>query len=437
MEFLQSSPEYEQLVLEKNPYIAHAEGIAEYGADTDPVAKSREVGMDVSIDIGKAHIKNRLVKPAMSEQLGDKNNNPKGDELAALYRRWAEGGIGLMITGNIMVDRNALGEPSNVVLDEQSDLGQFRTWVNGGKVNNVKLFAQLNHPGKQIPKFLNSKPMAPSPIPIGGPLASGFNPPREMTVADIERVIGQFATAARLAKEVGFDGIELHGAHGYLINQFLSPVHNKRKDEWGVPTKFVYEVYKAVRGEVGYDYPVMIKLNSSDFEKGGYSEDDAINVMMQMEKERIDAIEISGGTYQSQSMTGEGQSGKGGYFVEFARGAKNKLNVPVIVTGGFQNREHIAVAIEDAVDMVGIGRALILDPDMPRKIMDGDAHEFQSDMRRGSWKYLNTISMLSWFEVQMERIAQGKKPDPDMHVTRAAWHALTHVGLKAFAPRRG
>ena len=204
-----------------------------------------------------------------------------------------------------------------------------------------------------------------------------------------------------------------------------------------MPTKFVYEVYKAVRNEVGYDYPGMIKLNSSDFEKGGYSEDDAITVMLQMEQERVDAIEISGGTYQSQSMTGEGQSGKGGYFVEFARGAKNKLKVPVIVTGGFQDREHIAAAIDDAVDMVGIGRALILDPDMPRKMMDGDSSEFQSDMRRGSWKYLNTISMLSWFEVQMERIAQGKEPDPDMHVTRAAWHALTHVGLKAFAPRRG
>lgn len=393
--------------------------------------------IDTPIRIGTVQVKNRLVKPAMSEQLGDKNSDPKSDELAALFHRWAEGGVGLMITGNIMVDRNALGEPSNVVLDDLSDLEKFRSWIRGGRANDVKLFAQLNHPGKQIPKFLHAQPMAPSPIPIRGPLASGFNPPREMTAEDIARVIGQFATAARLAKEVGFDGIELHGAHGYLINQFLSPLHNQRQDEWGVPTKFVHEVYKAVRGEVGYDYPVMIKLNSSDFEKGGYSEDDAINVMLLMEQERVDAIEISGGTYESQSMTGEGQGSKGGYFVKFARGAKSRLKLPVIVTGGFRDRGHIVAALEDAVDMVGIGRALILDPDMPAKIMTGQTHEFQNDMRRGSWKYLNTISMLSWFEVQMERIAEGKEPDPDMHVTRAAWHALTHVGLKAFAPRRG
>ena len=189
-----------------------------------------DTSMDAPIDIGTAHIKNRLIKPAMSEQLGDRNNNPKGDELAALYHRWAEGGIGLMITGNIMVDRNALGEPSNVVLDEQSNLEQFRMWVKGGRSNDVKLFAQLNHPGKQIPKFLHTQPMAPSAIPISGPLASGFNPPREMTIEDIARVIAQFAPPARLAKEVGFDAIELHGAHGYLINQFLSPAHNKRKD---------------------------------------------------------------------------------------------------------------------------------------------------------------------------------------------------------------
>lgn len=392
--------------------------------------------MDRPIDIGSVRIKNRLMKPAMSEQLGDRNNNPKGAELAALYRRWAQGGIGLMLTGNLMVDRQALGEPSNIVLDAHSDLEPFRVWVKGARTRGAKLFAQLNHPGKQVPKFLESEPMAPSPIPIGGPLASGFNPPREMTVEDIERVIAQFALAAHLAKEVGFDGVQLHGAHGYLINQFLSPAHNKRSDEWGEPTRFVHEVYKAVRVAVGNEYPVIIKLNSSDFEKGGYSEDDAIAVMLEMEEAGIDAIEISGGTYESQAMTGEGQA-KGGYFVEFARGAKNRLAVPVIVTGGFQTRDHIVAALEDSVDLVGIGRALILDPDMPRKIMAGDTSEFRNHMRHSAWKYLDTISMLSWFEVQMLRLAEGRQPAPELHVSKAAWHALTHVGLKAFAPRRG
>ncbi|MFV0338087.1 MAG: NADH:flavin oxidoreductase/NADH oxidase family protein, partial [Chthoniobacterales bacterium] len=394
------------------------------------------------IKIGSLEIKNRLFKPAMSEQLADKYHNPKGELLGTLYHRWSQGGIGMMITGNIMVDQNALGEPSNVVLDEHSDLAAFRTWIKKGRANGTRIFAQLNHPGKQVPKFLDSQPMAPSPIPIQGPLAAGFNPPREMTSEDIQRVIGLFAQAASLSKEVGFDGIELHGAHGYLINQFLSPKHNQRKDEWAEPTKFILAVYHAVRAAVGDDYPVIIKLNSSDFEKGGYSEDDAIKVMLEMEKAGIDAIEVSGGTYEAQVMMGEGDENvaakpRGGYFLKFARGAKTQLKIPVFVTGGFRSHSHVLQALEDGVDMVGIGRALVLEPDFPNKIMAGEEGEFQNDIRRSCWAYLNTISQLSWWESQMLRIATGEEPDPELHIARAAWHAFTHVGIKAFAPRRG
>lgn len=392
--------------------------------------------IDAPVRIGGLLVKNRLFKPAMSEQLADRKNNPRAHLMAALYRRWAEGGIGLMTSGNLMVDRGALGEPSNVVLDEKSDLQAFRDWVGGARAGGVKFFAQLNHPGKQIPKFLHSRPMAPSAIPIQGPLAAGFNPPREMTAADIERVIALFAQAARLAREVGFDGIQLHAAHGYLINQFLSPRHNRRKDEWAEPTRFLLAVLNAVRTAVGNDFPVIVKLNSSDFETGGYSETDAIAVMKRLESAGIDAIEISGGTYESQAMTGEGQ-GKGGYFVDFARGARTQLRIPLIVTGGFQSRAHILDALQDGVDMVGIGRALVLDPDLPNRVMAGETGEFRNHMRRSGWTRLDSVAMLSWFEMQMLRLARGKTPKPDMHVARAVWHALTHAGPKAFAPRRG
>ena len=212
-----------------------------------------------------------------------------------------------------MVDRNALGEPSNVVLDEHSDLDAFRHWVSNSQTSGTAFFAQLNHPGKQIPKFLDNQPMAPSEIAIEGPLADNFKLPRAMTDNDIVRVIDQFALSARLAKEVGFDGIQIHGAHGYLINQFLSPKHNQRNDKWREGLLFLVSVYRRVRREVGDNFPIILKLNSSDFEQGGYSEDDAIQVMTRMELEGINAIEISGGTYESQSMTGEGQQA-GGYF---------------------------------------------------------------------------------------------------------------------------
>lgn len=387
--------------------------------------------------IGRLTVKNRLFKPAMSEQLADRHHNPRADIMARLYARWAEGGIGLMLSGNIMVDRNALGEPSNVVLDAQSDLDAFRQWVAGAKTQGVRFFAQLNHPGKQIPRFLHSQPMAPSAIPIEGPLASGFKPPREMTEEDIGRVIGLFADAARMAKEVGFDGIQIHGAHGYLVNQFLSPRHNRRTDKWAEPALFLMTVYAAIRAEVGDDFPVIIKLNSSDFEKGGYSEADAIEVMLKLQQAGIDAIEVSGGTYEAQVMMGEGQQGHGGYFVEFARGAKAQLDIPVMVTGGFRTRGHVVEALSDGVDMTGIGRPLILDPDLPSKMLAGEEGAFTGRMRSSGWKYLDSISLLSWFEMQMLRLGRGLEPRPEMHVARAVIHALSHAGFKVLAPRRG
>jgi len=388
------------------------------------------------LTINQLKIKNRFFKPAMSEQMADKHGNPKASLLSRLYRTWAQGGTGLLLSGNIMIDRNALGEPMNIILDEASDLAPFKSWVNGAKSNGAAFFAQINHPGKQVPKFLDSQPMGPSAIAIEGPLASGFNPPREMTAQDIERVIQQFATTATLCKQAGFDGIELHGAHGYLINQFLSPRHNKRTDKWKDGELFLTSVYRRVRAAVGDNYPLILKLNSSDFEKGGYSETDAINVMKKLEQEGIDAIEISGGTYESQSMTGEGQS-SGGYFLEFAKGARQELSIPLIITGGFQSKSHMEAALNDNIDMVGIGRPLILKPNLPNEMMQGNNEIYQNDMRRSCWKYLNIISMLSWWESQMLRIAKGKQPNPRMHVFYAAIHAVTHVGMKAFAPRRG
>ncbi|MFV0566411.1 MAG: NADH:flavin oxidoreductase/NADH oxidase family protein [Flavobacteriaceae bacterium] len=391
--------------------------------------------MNNPITLNKRTVKNRIFKPAMSEQLADKHGNPKADLLSKLYETWGKGGAGLLITGNIMVDRNALGEPSNVVLDDLSDLSKFKTWVNAVKPTGSLIFAQLNHPGKQVPRFLNAQPMAPSAIPIAGPLASGFKPPREMTEDDIKRVIQQFATTSKLAKEVGFDGIEIHGAHGYLINQFLSPKHNKRQDKWGNGLLFITEVYNSIRKAVGQDYPILIKLNSSDFEKGGYSETDALKAMKLMEAIGMDGIEISGGTYESQSMTGEGQSGS--YFLNFARGASKALNIPVLLTGGFQSKSQIEIALADGIDMVGVGRPMVLNPNFANAVINGSTKTYPNDINRSKWQYLNLVSMLSWWEVQMLKIAKGKVPNPNLSVYNAALHAVTHVGLKSFAPRRG
>jgi len=231
-------------------------------------------------------IKNRLFKSAMSEQLGDKAHNPT-EGLDRLYRTWATGGIGVSVTGNVMVDRTALGEPRNVVLDEQSDLDRFRSWAEAGKENNTQLWMQLNHPGKQSPKFLDREPIAPSAVPLEGGLSKAFGMPRELAESEIFNIIQHFTVSSRLARETGFTGVQIHGAHGYLVNQFLSPHHNRRQDDWGGSLenrmRFVVEIYNAIRNEVGKDFPVGIKLNASDFRDGGFTIEEAIKVAVTLE----------------------------------------------------------------------------------------------------------------------------------------------------------
>lgn len=174
-------------------------------------------------------IKNRFIKSATSEQLGDRRRNPS-PALAKAYERWAEGGVGIAITGNIMIDRGALGEPKNVVLDDKSDLESFREWANKGTKNGTHLWAQLNHPGKQSPITLSRSPVAPSAIPLDMDMKGAFAKPRALTEKEIFELVNKFSLSARLAKESGFTGVQIHAAHGYLISQFHSSKNNQRTD---------------------------------------------------------------------------------------------------------------------------------------------------------------------------------------------------------------
>ncbi len=401
-----------------------------------------QVQVDTSLQLpcGKT-IKNRLVKAAMSEQMADKRSNPTA-AMATLYKRWAKSGVGLILTGNIMLSKDARGEPGNVVLDQFSDKQAFSDWTQAVHSEGGTIFAQINHPGKQIPAFLNMKPMAPSAIPLGGPLAPAFMKPREMSEQDIESVIKQFVATSKLAKEVGFDGIQLHGAHGYLVNQFLSSRHNIREDSWGGSFEnrfaFVRELYKQVREAVGNDFPIAIKLNSSDFEQDGYSEEDALKVMFELQQLGIDFIEISGGTYEVQAMVDGTGENSGGYFLNFATRAAKELNVPLAITGGFRSRKDVINALAKDIDMVGLARVMAIHPDFPSKILKGEDVEVSIPrLTTGSYK-LDQFMMvvLSWYEVQMARMGNGLEPNPQMSVWRAVWYTMKQLGTDAFKPRR-
>ena len=391
-------------------------------------------------------IKNRLFKSAMSEQLGTKAHNPTTG-LATLYKTWSDGGLGLSITGNIMIDRTALGEPKNVVLDEKSDLEPFRRWAESGTRNGSHLWPQLNHPGKQIPNFIASEPVAPSAIALENGLEKGFNKPRALTEIEIQNIIHKFALSAELAKKAGFSGVQIHGAHGYLVSQFLSPRHNQRDDQWGGSLenrmRFVLEVYKAIREKVGSDFPVGIKLNSADFMRGGFSEEDSMEVVKALSKVGIDLIEISGGTYESPSMVGHkmkpSTQKREAYFLEYAEKVRSLIDTPLVVTGGFRSAEGMTMALQSGVtDLIGLGRPLAIDPELPNKLMADKDHSIALRPLTTGFKIIDKMALLdiTWYEFQLERMANKKKPNPNMSEWGTFFKTLSAAGMYAFRKRR-
>lgn len=396
----------------------------------------------ISLNTG-TQIKNRLFKSAMSEQLGDRNHLPT-DKLVRLYQTWAGGGVGLSVTGNVMVDRTALGEPKNVVLDGASDLEKFKAWADAGKQNNTQIWMQLNHPGKQSPNFLSPVPVAPSALPLSGEMRKAFNTPRELSDPEIRSIIEKFALSASLAKEAGFTGVQIHGAHGYLVNQFLSPRHNRREDDWGGPLenrmRFVIEIYKAIRSAVGNEFPVGIKLNASDFKTGGFTIEEAIEVAAALDSLGIDLIEISGGSYENPKMMGTNTLDENeGYFIEYAAAMKKSLTVPLVLTGGFRS----ARAMEDALianvaNMIGLARPLALEPDFPDRILRDAGHGITLPRLSTGLRSLDTMTAigLTWYEYQLYQLGKGKPADPEANAWRSVFLTLWRMGGHGFSQRR-
>jgi 2,4-dienoyl-CoA reductase-like NADH-dependent reductase (Old Yellow Enzyme family) len=410
-------------------------------------AKTDDVRLGSPLELaGGVRLRNRFMKSAMSEQLGDKRHDPRPG-LARVYRRWAEGGLGLAVTGNVMVDRSALGEPGNVVLDEASDLDAFRRWTEAGTAEGTHLWAQLNHPGKQVPSFLAKQPVAPSAIPLGKGLEKAFNTPRALEDEEVLAVVGRFATAARLAKEVGFTGVQIHGAHGYLVNQFLSSRHNQRDDRWGGSLanrmRFALEVYRAIRAEVGEGFPVGIKLNSADFMKGGFSEEESMQVVQALSEARIDLIEISGGTYENPAMVGsaakESTRKREAYFLAYAEQARQVTQVPLAVTGGFRSAEGMQAALSSgATDLVGLARPLTLAPDLPRRALEDSGYRLDWKAPSTGFKSLDRMMMIGivWYEQQIQRMAKGLDPKPRLSAWRAVWSTAIGMGGAGLRKRR-
>lgn len=369
-----------------------------------------------------AELPNRIAKSAMSETLGTVDNRVTPD-LATLYGTWSNGGAGLLITGNVMIDRRHIGEPQNVVLDDERDMDRLKAWAQAGRRNDNHIWMQLNHPGKQSPRLLNKDPVSPSAVPFRKDMRGMFATPRALSGPEIEDIIQRFARSAALAEQAGFQGVQIHGAHGYLVSQFLSPHHNKRTDDWGGSAekrmRFVVEVYQAIRAATSKDFCVGIKLNSADFQRGGFTEEESLAVIEKLTELGVDLVEISGGSYENPAMAKGSDGAKAStvareaYFLEFAEKVRAKVEVPLMVTGGFRTSEGMAGAVADgATDLVGIARPLVVEPDLAARVLAGESVVSAVKPIRTGIKLVDDLALMevSWYTRQLGRMGKGKAP---------------------------
>jgi 2,4-dienoyl-CoA reductase-like NADH-dependent reductase (Old Yellow Enzyme family) len=391
----------------------------------------------------------RIVKAAMTENLADADNQPT-ERLERLYRRWAEGGSGLLVTGNLMVDRRFLERSRNVVADRHLDvrrLARVREAAAG-----TPMVAQLNHPGRQTNRFVAGTPVAPSAAGAV-PMLGLFGRPRELSGDEVEAIVQAFRTAARLVEEAGLDGVQVHAAHGYLLAQFLSPHVNRRTDRWGGDVagraRALLEAVRAAKAATGDGFSVSVKLNASDFRHGGFTQDDAEQVVRLLAEEGIDFLEVSGGTYENPALFGidvpeaeeEGTpvGAKEAYFAAFATRARAAApDLPVMLTGGIRTRAAMEALLgSGAVDLIGLGRPIAIDPDLPRRLLEGGEGEQLPAYRLPSLMGLAGIAGESeWYETQLGRLGAGRDPHRGLHPVRAATGFVAGEAVRGLSARR-
>jgi 2,4-dienoyl-CoA reductase-like NADH-dependent reductase (Old Yellow Enzyme family) len=368
-----------------------------------------------------AVLPNRICKAAMEENLSAPGQVP-GPELLRLYQGWAKGGAGLVLTGNVMVSPSAMTGPGGVLLQAGSDLAPFRAWAKAGTPPGGHLFMQINHPGRQMFAAMGEQAVAPSAVPVDlGQHSKLLAQPRALEESEIREIIARFAATAALAEEAGFTGVQVHAAHGYLISQFLSPLVNKRTDKWGGSrenrARFLLETVQAVRAKVSPGFCVSVKLNSADFQKGGFEFEDAKWVAAQLNTLGLDLLELSGGNYESPAMQGQtdnsSTSKREAYFIDFARQIAEVTTVPIMVTGGiFRFATAEAALAKDAkgfgVGVLGIGRAMAYVPDLPNQWRAGKMTDV--NLPEVTWKNRTIAGMatMALTKRQLNRAAKGK-----------------------------
>lgn len=369
-----------------------------------------------------AVIPNRIAKAAMEENMADADHLPSAD-LITLYKAWADGQAGLIITGNVMVDARAMTGPAGVVLESERDLDKFRAWATAARSGGGQVWMQINHPGRQMPAALGQETIAPSAISLDlGAQSKVFPMPREMSAADIAEVERRFVATAVLAERAGFTGVEIHAAHGYLLSQFLSPLANHRKDDWGGSlenrARLLLDIVRGVRAAVSPGFVVAVKLNSADFQRGGFSPEDARDVVTMLGGQGVDLVELSGGSYEAPAMMGSARDertlAREAYFLEFAREIGKVATMPLMVTGGIKRREVAQKVVESGVAMAGIATALAIEPNLPIRWREGKADA--PSLKPITWKNkpIASSAHMAAVRFQLVRLSRRRRTAPNI-----------------------
>lgn len=418
---------------------------------------------------------NRLVKAPMEQMLAKFQGGKPNQELLRLYHAWAEGAWGMIVTGNVGVDRHYIGLMFDFVLPDPAkpkEVAAYRAayqrWARvctgrapddptppmpASEGARPLAIVQLVHCGPQSIRGAGRMPWQPSLAPSAVPVSAHdkptllermmFGTPRALSLEEIHEVIARFVQGAVFCAEAGFDGVELHAAHGYLLSSFLSPVTNQRTDAYGGSAanrfRIVQEIVDQTRARVPASFALGIKLNSSDFMHGGLTEEDALqNVQWLAATGKVDFVEVSGGTYIQPKMfqgteappMSERTKRREGFFVDFAQRCHETLHgsqMRIIVTGGMRSRTGMADALRHgAIDAVGLGRPAALDPHLPRKLLDPAIPDTDARAAAPPWKVppppagMPNLPLAGagwnslWHAAQLHRTAYGEPPTPDL-----------------------
>ena len=355
-----------------------------------------------------ATLKNRLAKSAMSDSLGDGEGDPTEAQIR-LYERWAQGGAALSVIGEVQCGPHYPEKPGNLVLGPKSNQQALQQLSSRGVIEGAHLWPQLGHAGA-LSHLPISKPKGPSALDIDGLQCAG------MTMEEIQDLPDMYAKAAKHAKTTGFNGVLVHAGHGFLFSQFLSPLFNHRSDGYGgsieARSRIIIEVIAAIRRTVGPEFPIGIKINSTDKLQGGLTENDALEVVRLLDKTSIDIIDISGGTYfPGAPASSEGSSDGGPYFIDFARRAKAVTRIPLMLTGGFETRDQAIAAVQTGTaDMVSLARAMVLNPQLPQTWFtanggDPEFPRFDSPPRGG---------VTAWYSMRLTALGEDSEQTFDL-----------------------